>query len=77
MSVCTYHRPTDAQEIESYLKSLGYKTIFTQGYMYINTSFNKAIIRARKEDPPSDKKNGCYKQNNNINKNVHNNYRLS
>ncbi|WP_085537155.1 FkbM family methyltransferase [Massilibacteroides vaginae] len=49
MSVCTYHTPTDAEKIESYLISLGYKTSFTDGYLYINYHFNKGILRASKE----------------------------
>lgn len=49
LSVCAYHTPWDASDIQTYLTSLGYKTSFTDGYMYINYSFNKALIRASKK----------------------------
>jgi len=33
ISCCTYHRQRDAQEISAYLKGIGFKTRFSDGYM--------------------------------------------
>lgn len=55
-SVCTYHKPQDAQDFKNFFKESGYKTYFTDGYMFCpinntlqNTSFlRKGVIRAWK-----------------------------
>lgn len=48
LSVCTYHTPTDAESIDTYLRSLGYCTQFTEGYLFFNKSFNRGILRSFK-----------------------------
>lgn len=48
LSVCTYHRPTDASDIENYLHTLNFSTSFTDGYLFFNKNFNRVMIRAQK-----------------------------
>jgi len=56
-SICTYHKPQDAQDFENFFKELGYKTYFTDGHLFCpinnvpqNTSFlRKGVIRAWRE----------------------------
>ena len=48
LSVCTYHRTFDAEEINSFLTSQGYKTSFSKGFLYFRKQLNKAVIRAHK-----------------------------
>jgi hypothetical protein len=55
-SICTYHKPQDTEDFENFFKKFGYKTYFTDGYMFCpinnipqNTNYlRKGVLRARK-----------------------------
>jgi hypothetical protein len=62
MCVCTYHRNTDASEIDEYLRGLGFKTEFSEGFMIYTEEpewhkgsdpqypyFRRGLIRAWRE----------------------------
>ncbi|MDR2087193.1 MAG: FkbM family methyltransferase [Dysgonamonadaceae bacterium] len=46
-SICTYHREEDAIEIGNYFKASHFETEYTEGFMYMGSSFRKAIIRRK------------------------------
>lgn len=52
--VCTYHKSGDARKIKELLENVGYKTEFSQGYMFfpygreIEAQLRKGLIRAEK-----------------------------
>jgi hypothetical protein len=46
-SICTYHRENDAVEIKNCLEINHFETEYTEGVMYMGTSFRKAIIRRK------------------------------
>ncbi|MDR0220553.1 MAG: hypothetical protein LBI54_04000 [Lachnospiraceae bacterium] len=48
LSVCTYHKEEDAEEIQGFFEELGYRTAFTKGYVLEGGSLRKAVIRAEK-----------------------------
>ena len=48
LSVCTYHRINDAENISKLLSSIGYSYEFTKGLMFWNKRFSKNIIRCKK-----------------------------
>lgn len=48
LSVCTYHRLHDVEDISTFLSSLEYKFEFTKGYMYWAKMLNRGVIRAYK-----------------------------
>lgn len=45
LSVCTYHKSEDSVVIKEYLDSLGFKTRFTPGYMFVNLNSDKYEFR--------------------------------
>jgi len=45
-AVCTYHKKEDADDFKNYFNELGYKTSFTDGYMAVDASLRKGVIRA-------------------------------
>ncbi|MDR1583428.1 MAG: FkbM family methyltransferase [Prevotellaceae bacterium] len=46
-SICTYHKKNDAVEIVAILASYGFEHEQTDGYMYFEKQFRKAIIRRK------------------------------
>ena len=55
LSCCTYHRQTDADDLNTLFKSLGYDTEFSDGYILFSSEnnlvppyFRKGLIRAKK-----------------------------
>jgi hypothetical protein len=48
LSVCTYHKEDDAQNIDLFLSSLGYYCQFTQGLLFMNSHMRKGICRGMK-----------------------------
>lgn len=54
MSVCTYHRPQDAEDISSFLSSLNYCFYFTEGYMFYDKHLNMGVLRASKQSMNND-----------------------
>jgi hypothetical protein len=49
LSVCTYHKKDDVQNIYSFLSSLGYRCQFTPGFLYLSPYMRKAICRGEKQ----------------------------
>lgn len=47
LAVCVYHRDEDPSMIDSLLRSLGYQTEFTGGYLYWGGRLSKAVIRGK------------------------------
>ena len=47
LAVCTYHKKNDAKEIEALLSKKGFKTQFTDGYLFWNNGLRKALLRAK------------------------------
>lgn len=53
--ICVYHRSTDAQNIKEYMDSLGYKTNFSDGYLFfpfgeeINPELRRGLLFATKQ----------------------------
>ncbi|MBK7810971.1 MAG: FkbM family methyltransferase [Saprospiraceae bacterium] len=48
LAVCTYHRPDDFATIKSILESINYSINPTEGTIYFNGSFNKVLIKSKK-----------------------------
>lgn len=48
LSICTYHRKTDAKDISLMMDSFGFNYSFSNGYMFWNGNFCKGIIRCTK-----------------------------
>lgn len=46
LSVCTYHKENDAEEISSFFEQLGYSYEFTYGFLYIHPYLRKTVCRA-------------------------------
>jgi len=45
LAVCVYHRDEDPAFISSSMQSLGYKTEFTNGYIYWANRLSKGVVR--------------------------------
>jgi hypothetical protein len=48
LSVCTYHKADDAENIPRFLSSLGYSCEFTRGFMFLSPYMRKAMCRGKK-----------------------------
>lgn len=48
LAVCTYHRPSDFDNISKILRSINYSVYSTDKTLYFNGSFNKVLIKSRK-----------------------------
>jgi hypothetical protein len=46
-SICTYHRKEDAEKIKNLLDACNFETEFTEGFLYYEKDFRKAIIRKK------------------------------
>lgn len=49
LSVCTYHKESDALQISLFLEELGYLFTYTKGYLFWGNSLKTAILRAYKK----------------------------
>lgn len=47
VAVCVYHREEDPSVINSNMKSMGYSTQFTEGYIYWGGRLSKALLRCK------------------------------
>ena len=48
LSVCTYHKEDDAENIPLFLSSLGYRCQTTRGFMFLSPHMRKAMCRGSK-----------------------------
>jgi hypothetical protein len=46
-SICTYHRKNDATEINTILSTYNFQSEYTEGFLYYEKDFRKAIIRKK------------------------------
>lgn len=49
-SVCTYHKEKDAEEINTFFETLGYKTELTQGFLFWDKALRRGVLRARRNE---------------------------
>ena len=48
MSICCYHDENRPEQMRQFLENLGYKTRYSQGWVYLHGQFRKGVIYAEK-----------------------------